>query len=86
MRIGPTVTPVLDVGCTPAHPSSRAPPVARQVAALAEVQLSEVVWPVVMVSGFAVKPLIVAGAAPVLTVTVAELGAHVPPVPEQVSV
>jgi hypothetical protein len=39
-----------------------------------------------MVSGFAVKPLMVAGAAPVLTVTVAELGALLPPVPRQVSV
>jgi hypothetical protein len=80
------VTPLLEVGCTPAQPSSSAPPVAKQLAALAEVQLSVVVLPVVIVKGVAVRPLIVAGAAPTLTVTVAELGALVPPVPEQVSV
>ncbi len=53
---------------------------------MAEVQLNEVVLPVVIVIGAAVKPLIVAGAAPTLTVTVAELGALGPPEPVQVSV
>jgi hypothetical protein len=36
--------------------------------------------------GVAVKPLMVAGAAPTLTVTLAELAALVPPGPVQVSV
>jgi hypothetical protein len=53
---------------------------------LAEVQLNDVVLPVVIVSGVAVRPAMVAGAAPTLTVTEAELGALVPPEPEQVSV
>ena len=86
MLMGPAVTPVLDVGCTPAHPSRSAPPVAVQAVALAEVQLSDVVPPVDIAVGEAVKPLIVAGGVLALTVTDAELGALVPPAPVQVSV
>jgi hypothetical protein len=63
--------PALEVGSEPTQPSVPVPPDAVQEAAPVEVQLSEVLWPIKIAAGDAVKPATVAGAGVTVSVVVA---------------
>jgi hypothetical protein len=81
------VVAVLEVGTAPFQLSEPVPPVAVHELALVLCQLSTVDRPVTKVLGKALKETIAAaGGGALLTLTMTELGAPAPPVPEQVSV
>jgi hypothetical protein len=84
--MGPTVLPRLVVDCAPFQPSEPVPPLAVQALAPLVVQLNTADPPTVSVLGIAVKVRMLAAGVAVVTVTVAALGALVPPVPVQVKV
>jgi hypothetical protein len=83
---GPMVVPALAVGRVPFQPSVPLPPLAVQALAPLLLQESTVEPPAVSVAGSAVKARMLAGGVAVVTVTVAELMALVPPLPVQLSV
>lgn len=86
---GPTVTPVLELGCVPDQLSDPAPPLAAQAVALVLIQLSVALEPGVMVSDewpLAFSATVGCCGAAALTVTVVVAGELVPPAPVHVNV
>jgi hypothetical protein len=86
---GPTLTPLLEVGCEPDQLSAPAPPLAAQDVALVLIQLSEAVEPGVIVSDewpLALRATVGCCGAAAFTVTVVVAGELAPPAPVHVKV
>lgn len=80
------VSPPLELGTAPLHPSDPLPPDAEQDVAFTEFQASVVDWPVCIAVGVAVKLAIVATGVVALTVTLIDEGGLAPPGPTHVNV